>query len=39
LLRAQGTKGGRSLVFLLVALTVEFVWLVTLGYTAYHFIA
>jgi hypothetical protein len=39
LLRGQGAKGSRSLVFLLVALTVEFAWLVTLGYALYHFLA
>jgi hypothetical protein len=39
LLRDQGAKGTRSLIFLLVALTVEFAWLVTLGYALYHFLA
>jgi hypothetical protein len=39
LLRGQGAKGTRSLIFLLVALTVEFAWLVTLGYALYHFLA
>jgi hypothetical protein len=38
LLRGQGAAGRRSLIFLLVALTVEFAWLVTLGYALYHFL-
>jgi hypothetical protein len=38
LLRGQGAAGSRSLIFLLVALTVEFAWLVTLGYALYHFL-
>jgi hypothetical protein len=39
LLRGQGAAGSRSLILLLVALTVEFAWLVTLGYVLYHFLA
>jgi hypothetical protein len=39
LLRGQQGAGSRSLIFLLVALTVEFAWLVTLGYALYHFLA
>jgi hypothetical protein len=38
LLRGQGAAGSRSLIFLLVALTIEFVWLVTLGYALYHYL-
>ena len=38
LLRGQGAAGSKSLIFLLVALTVEFVWLVTLGYALYHYL-
>jgi hypothetical protein len=37
--RGQGAAGNRSLIFLLVALTVEFAWLVTLGYALYHYLA
>jgi hypothetical protein len=37
-LRGQGAAGSRSLIFLLVALTIEFVWLVTLGYALYHYL-
>ena len=39
LLRGQGPAGSRSLIFLLVALAVEFAWLVTLGYALYHYLA
>ena len=38
LLRGRGAAGSRSLIFLLVALTVELVWLVTLGYALYHYL-
>jgi hypothetical protein len=38
LLRGQGAAGTRSLILLLVALTVEFAWLATLGYALYHFL-
>ena len=37
-LGGQGAAGSRSLIFLLVALTVEFAWLATLGYALYHFL-
>ena len=37
-LRGQGAAGSRSLIFLLVALTVEFAWLVTLGYALYRYL-
>ena len=37
-LRGEGAAGSRSLIFLLVVLAVEFVWLVGLGYALYHYI-
>jgi hypothetical protein len=37
-LRGEGAAGSRSLIFLLVMLTVEFMWLVGLGYALYHYL-
>ena len=38
LLRGEGAAGSRSLIFLLVVLTVELVWLVGLGYALYRYL-
>jgi hypothetical protein len=39
LLRSEGAKGSRSLIFLLAALVVEVAWLAILVYALFHYLA